>query len=46
MALRKILTDGDPALHKMCRPVTSFDARLHTLLDDLEYEKRRKDLPT
>ena len=31
MALRKILTDGDPALHKMCRPVTSFDARLHTL---------------
>ena len=32
MALRKILTDGDPALHKMCRPVTSFDARLHTLL--------------
>ena len=36
MALRKILTDGDPALHKMCRPVTSFDARLHTLLDDLK----------
>ena len=36
MALRKILTDGDSALHKMCRPVTSFDARLHTLLDDLK----------
>ena len=36
MALRKILTDGDTALHKMCRPVTSFDARLHTLLDDLK----------
>ena len=31
MALRKILTDGDTALHKMCRPVTSFDARLHSL---------------
>ena len=36
MALRKILTVGDTALHKMCRPVTSFDARLHTLLDDLK----------
>ena len=36
MALRKMLTDGDTALHKRCRPVTSFDARLHTLLDDLK----------
>ena len=35
MALRTILTDQDPALHKVCRPVTSFDGRLHDLLDDL-----------
>ena len=35
MALRTILTDKDPALHKVCRPVTSFDGRLHDLLDDL-----------
>ena len=34
MALRKILTDGDPALHKMCRPVTSFDARLLEKFDE------------
>ena len=36
MALRKILTDEDPALHKVCRPVTQFDKRLHDLLDDLK----------
>ena len=36
MALRTILTDQDPALHKACRPVTNFDARLHDLLDDLK----------
>ena len=36
MALRTILTDQDPALHKVCRPVTSFDGRLHDLLDDLK----------
>ena len=35
MALRKILTDKDPALHKVCKPVTSFDKKLHTLLDDM-----------
>ena len=35
MALRTILTEQDPALHKVCRPVTRFDARLHDLLDDL-----------
>ena len=35
MGLRKILTDKEPALHKTCRPVTSFDARLHKLLDDM-----------
>ena len=36
MALRTILTDNDPALHKVCRPVTNFDGRLHDLIDDLK----------
>ncbi len=35
MALRKILTDKDPALHKTCRPVTEFNKKLHILLDDM-----------
>lgn len=35
MALRKILTFEDSALHKVCRPVTKFDEKLHTLLDDM-----------
>ena len=35
MGLRKILTIEEPALHKTCRPVESFDARLHSLLDDM-----------
>ena len=35
MALRKILTDKDPALHKVCKTVTAFDAKLHKLLDDM-----------
>ena len=35
MGLRKILTDKDPALHKVCRPVTDFDQKLHKLLDDM-----------
>ena len=35
MGLRKILTDKDPALHKVCRPVEKFDAKLHKLLDDM-----------
>ena len=36
MALRKILTVEDPALHKLCRPVTKFDEKLHALLDDMK----------
>ena len=36
MALRTILEDRDPALHKVCRPVTRFDQRLWDLLDDLK----------
>ncbi len=35
MALRKILTDAEPSLHKVCRPVEKFDSKLHTLLDDM-----------
>ena len=35
MGLRKILTDKEPALHKVCKPVTEFDAKLHRLLDDM-----------
>lgn len=35
MALRTILTEGDPTLRKICRPVTKFDERLETLLDDM-----------
>ena len=35
MAIRKIVERGDPVLEKVCRPVTDFDARLHTLLDDM-----------
>ncbi|MEG0779703.1 MAG: peptide deformylase [Oscillospiraceae bacterium] len=36
MALRKIVKQGDPCLNKVCRPVTDFNKRLHTLLDDME----------
>ena len=35
MALRKIVLQGDESLTKVCRPVTDFNSRLHTLLDDL-----------
>ena len=35
MGLRKILTDKDPALHKVRKPVEKFDWRLHKLLDDM-----------
>ena len=36
MALRKVLTDGNPALRKMCRPYTDFGPRLHELLEDMK----------
>ena len=36
MGLRKILTDKEPSLHKVCRPVEKFDWRLHKLLDDMK----------
>ena len=35
MGIRKILTDKDPALHKVCKPVENFDRKLHKLLDDM-----------
>ena len=36
MALREIITQGDPVLGKICRPVEKFDQRLHDLLDDMK----------
>ena len=36
MALRKILTDAEPALHKTCKPVENFDEKLYKLLDDMQ----------
>ena len=36
MGLRKILMVSDPALHKVCKPVTAFDRKLHKLLDDMK----------
>ena len=35
MGLRTILSDKEPALHKVCKPVTNFDSKLHRLLDDM-----------
>ena len=35
MALRNIVTEGDPTLNKTSRPVVKFDNRLHVLLDDM-----------
>ena len=36
MAIRTILTQDDPALSKVCHPVTRFDEKLADLLDDLK----------
>lgn len=36
MAIRTILTKGDPALSKACHPVTKFDHKLADLLDDMK----------
>ena len=35
MALRNIMEKGEPCLSKHCRPVTDFNPKLHTLLDDM-----------
>lgn len=36
MGLRKILTEEEAALHKVCKPVVKFDQKLHKLLDDMK----------
>lgn len=36
MAIRNILNESDPILHKICRPVENFDERLWQLLDDMK----------
>jgi len=35
MAIRNIVKEGDEILAKKARPVTDFNERLHTLLDDM-----------
>ena len=35
MAIRNIVKEGDDVLAKKARPVTEFNDRLHTLLDDM-----------
>ncbi|MEG0019695.1 MAG: peptide deformylase [Oscillospiraceae bacterium] len=35
MAIRTIVQDGDPILKKVCKPVTDFNEKLATLLDDM-----------
>ena len=35
MALREIITEGDPVLGKVCHPVEKFDGKLHNLIDDM-----------
>ena len=35
MAIRNIVQNDDPALRKVCRPVTEFNERLWQLLDDM-----------
>lgn len=41
MAIREIRKEGDPILAKVCKEVTSFDNKLHILLDDM-YETMKK----
>lgn len=36
MALRNIITEGNPTLNKVSRPVTVFDERLSQLIDDMK----------
>jgi len=35
LAIRKIVTQGDPVLNKPCHPVTQFDQKLWDLLEDM-----------
>ncbi len=43
MALRNILTEKESVLHKVCRPVTEFNERLWTLLDDMAETLHKSD---
>lgn len=36
MAIRTIVTEGDPVLNKRCHAVTKFDEKLAALLDDMK----------
>ena len=36
MGLRRILTDKEAALHKVCKPVVNFDRRLWSLMEDMK----------
>lgn len=36
MSVRTIVLDGDPILRKCCHKVEKFDARLHSILDDMK----------
>ena len=35
MAIREVVKEGDPVLRKISRPVTEFNQKLHTLMDDM-----------
>ena len=35
MATREVVKEGDPVLRKISRPVTEFNQKLHTLMDDM-----------
>lgn len=41
--LRDIIKKGDEVLNKKCHPVTKFDEKLHTLLDDMGETLRQAD---
>lgn len=41
MALRTIITQGDPVLNKKAHPVTKFDQKLWDLLDDMTQTLRQ-----
>ncbi len=43
MALRKIRTEEDPVLSKVSKPVVTFDAKLHLLLQDMKDTMRKAD---
>ena len=40
MAIRNIVKEGDPILNKVCRPVTTFEDRLATLLDNVDESQK------